>query len=92
MAGLPPFDADVAEAAIRAAFQRAQGCRSASDPTGVATVTLTYAPSGRVTTALVSGIFAGTSAGSCIAAALRSARIQPFTGALVTVKRSAPLE
>lgn len=89
---LPVFDAAVADAAIQAAFQRAQGCRGAADPKGVATVTLTYAPSGRVTTALVSGVFAGTSAGSCIAAALRSARIGPFTGALVTVKRSATLE
>jgi hypothetical protein len=86
------FDVAAADAAIDAAFQRARGCRSASDPKGVATVALTYAPSGRTTTALVSGIFAGTSTGSCIAAALRSARIQPFTGTLVTVKRSAKLE
>jgi hypothetical protein len=91
-AELPPFDVSVADAAIRGAFQRAQGCRSAGDPQGSATVTLTYAPSGRVTTALVSGVFAGTSIGSCIAAALRSARIPPFTGALVTVKRTAPFE
>jgi hypothetical protein len=88
---LAAFDAVVADAAIQAAFQRAQGCRSPGDPRGMATVTLTYAPSGRVTTALVSGVFAGTSIGSCIAAALRSARIPPFTGALVTVKRSATL-
>lgn len=91
-AEMGPFDPAVAEAAITAAFQRARGCRSATDPKGVATATLTYAPSGRVTTALVSGIFAGTPTGSCIAAALRSARIEPFTGALVTVKRSATLE
>lgn len=91
-AGLAAFDAAVADAAIRAAFQRAQGCRSTGDPKGLATVTLTYAPSGRTTTALVSGIFAGTPAGSCIAAALRSARIPPFAGALVSVKRSATLQ
>jgi hypothetical protein len=85
------FDVAAAEAAIEAAFQRARACRSAGDPKGVATVALTYAPSGRVTTALVSGVFAGTSAGSCIAAALRSARIPAFAGSLVTVKRSASL-
>jgi hypothetical protein len=85
------FDVAAAEAAIEAAFRRARECRSASDPKGVATVTLTYAPSGRITTALVSGTFAGTSIGSCVAAALRSARIPPFSGSLVTVKRSANL-
>jgi hypothetical protein len=90
--GLPPFDAAVADVAIQAAFRRAQGCRSSTDPKGTATVTLTYAPSGRITTALVSGIYAGTPIGSCIAAALRSARIEPFTGALVTVKRTAAFE
>jgi hypothetical protein len=86
------FDPSVADAAIGAAFQRARGCRSAGDTKGIASVTLTYAPSGRVTTALVSGTFAGTPVGSCIAAMLRSARIEPFTGALVTVKRSALLD
>jgi hypothetical protein len=86
------FDATVADAAIQSAFQRAEGCRRPGDPKGMATVTLTYAPSGRITTALVSGIFAGTSTGSCIAAALRSARIPPVAGALVTVKRSATLQ
>jgi hypothetical protein len=86
------FDAALAEVAIKAAFGRARSCRAAGDPKGVATVTLTYAPSGRVTTALVSGAFAGTSVGSCIAAALRSARVAPFAGAHVTVKRSVTLE
>jgi serine/threonine-protein kinase len=90
--GPAPFDGAVADAAIKEAFARAQSCRSAGDPKGSATVTLTYAPSGRVTTALVSGSFAGTSIGSCIAAVLRSARIAPFTGALVTIKRTAAFE
>jgi hypothetical protein len=88
----PPFNVELAGSAITAAFGRAQGCRSATDPTGVATVTLTYAPSGKVTRALVSGVFAGTSVGSCISAALRSAVIPPFSGELVTVKRSAEIK
>jgi hypothetical protein len=89
--GVAAFDVAAAEAAIEAAFQRARACRTASDPKGVATVALTYAPSGRITTALVSGVFAGTSTGSCIAAALRSARIPAYSGSRVTVKRSANL-
>jgi hypothetical protein len=83
------FDVAATESAIEAAFERARSCKTANDPKGVATVTLTYAPSGRITTALVSGVFAGTSTGSCIAGVLRSARIPPFSGSLVTVKRSA---
>jgi hypothetical protein len=89
---LPEFDADVAAAAITAAFQRAQGCRRPADPTGLATVTVTYAPSGKVTLALVDGTFAGTPVGSCIAAALRSAVIPPYRGKLVTVKRSSAIK
>jgi len=89
---LPEFDAELASAAIRSAFVRAQSCRSGSDPTGLATVSVTYAPSGRVTRTLVDGTFAGTSTGSCIAATLRSAAIPPFSGALVTVKRSAEIK
>jgi hypothetical protein len=88
----PPFDAEAASAAIRAAFTRASGCRGPSDPTGEVTVTLTYAPSGRVTTATVGGIFAGTAVGGCIAATLRSARVPAFSGAHLTVKRTALLK
>jgi hypothetical protein len=88
----PPFDAEAASAAIRAAFTRASGCRGPSDPTGEVTVTLTYAPSGRVTTATVSGIFAGTAVGGCIAATLRSARVPAFSGEHLTVKRTALLK
>jgi hypothetical protein len=86
------FDADAAGAAISAAFARAKGCRGPSDPKGEVTGTLTYAPSGRVTTATVSGIFAGTSVGGCVAATLRGARIAPFSGEHTTVKRTVTLD
>jgi hypothetical protein len=85
----PPFDAEAAGAAIRAAFSRASACRGPNDPRGEVTVTLTYAPSGRVTTATVGGIFAGTSVGGCIAATLRTARVPEFSGPHLTVKRTA---
>jgi hypothetical protein len=88
----PPFDAEAASAAIRAAFTRASGCRGPGDPTGEVTATLTYAPSGRVTRATVDGIFAGTAVGGCIAATLRGARVPAFSGEHLTVKRSALLK
>lgn len=53
--------------------------------TGTATVAITFASSGRVTTANVSPPFAGTPAGSCIARAVRSASVPSFTRATFTV-------
>ena len=88
----PPFDTQAANAAITAAFARAAACRGPGDPPGEVTATLTYAPSGRITTATVSGIFAGTPVGGCIAAALRGARVPPFSGDYLSVKRTTLLK
>lgn len=85
---VPKFDADAAAGALESAAGRASSCRQASDPSGVALVTVTFAPSGRVTTANISGPpFVGTATGSCIASTLRSAQIPPFTGSHVTVRK-----
>ena len=46
---------------------------------GVATVQVTIAASGHVSNAVVSGPFAGTPVGSCIARAVRTATVSPFT-------------
>jgi hypothetical protein len=89
---LPAFDAAAASAAISAAFERAAACRQPTDPSGSVTATLTYAPSGRVTTALVSGAFAGTSIGGCIAGQLRGAKVPPFSGDYISVRRSVVLK
>jgi hypothetical protein len=86
-----PFDTAAASAAITAAFGRAAGCRGPNDPTGSVTATLTYAPSGRVTTATVSGAFAGTPVGGCIASFLRGARVPPFSGERLRVRRTTEL-
>jgi hypothetical protein len=52
-------------------------------------VTITFSPSGRVTSATIGGPpFAGTPTGGCIAATLRRARVPPFTGDMVTVKKT----
>lgn len=85
----PTFDADAAAEALQGAAESASSCRQASDPSGVAVVTITFAPSGRVTTANISGPpFVGTATGSCIAATLRRAKVPPFKGKLVTVRKT----
>lgn len=53
--------------------------------TGTATVAVTFASSGRVTTANVGPPFAGTPAGACIARAVRSASVPAFSRPTFTV-------
>lgn len=86
---LGPFDRNAAAQALNAAVAEASGCRKEGDPSGMARVKITFAPSGRVTTAIVQGPpFVGTKTGGCIAATLRRAKVPPFTGSLVTVGKT----
>jgi hypothetical protein len=83
------FDRAAAAAALNAAAAQAAACRKEGDPTGAAAVVVTFAPSGRVTSANVNGPpFAGTATGGCIAAAMRRAKVPPFSGAHVTVGKT----
>lgn len=84
-----PFDAYEAARAVDAAAERASACRREDDPSGVAVVTITFAPSGRVTTATLAGPpFLGTPTGSCIASTMRSARVSAFAGKHMTVRKT----
>jgi hypothetical protein len=88
-----PFDASAARSALASAAGAASGCRKEGDPAGAATVVVTFAPSGRVTSANISGPpFAGTKTGGCIAAAMRSARVPPFSGDHVTVSKTVAIQ
>ena len=84
-----PFDRAAAAAALNSSAAQASACRKDGDPSGVASVVITFAPSGRVTSANISGPpFAGTPTGGCIAAALRKARVPAFDGERVTVSKT----
>jgi hypothetical protein len=86
------FDRVAASAALNTAAAQASACRKEGDPTGAAAVVVTFAPSGRVTSANVNGPpFAGTATGGCIAAAMRRAKVPPFSGAHVTVGKTVPI-
>ncbi|MBN2195055.1 MAG: zinc-ribbon domain-containing protein [Polyangiaceae bacterium] len=83
------FDKGAAVAALSSAASAATSCKRAGGPTGTGKVQVTFAPSGRVTSAnVVGGAFGGTSVGSCVASAFRSARVPPFSGSPVTVSKS----
>lgn len=85
------FDQDEASASLSAAAGSAIACRGDA-PSGFAKVSVTFAPSGRVTTAVVDGPFAGTLTGGCIAKVFRNARVHPFDGSLVTVRKTVILK
>jgi hypothetical protein len=78
---------------LNASAAQASACRKDGDPSGVASVVVTFAPSGRVTSANISGPpFAGTPTGGCIAGALRKARVPAFEGDRVTVSKTVVIQ
>lgn len=91
--GAPPFDANAARSALASAAGAASGCKQEGEPSGTATVVVTFAPSGRVTSANISGPpFAGTKTGGCIAAAMRGAKVPAFSGDHVTVSKTVTIQ
>ncbi len=88
-----PFDKAAAVAALTAAAAQASSCKKEGDPSGSAVVTITFAASGRVTSANIAGPpFAGTATGGCIAAAMRRAHVPAFDGDRVTVSKTVAIE
>lgn len=85
----PEFNKAAAAAALNGAAGAASGCKAPGDPAGLVRVSVTFAPSGRATRSVVSGPpYAGTTTGSCVAAAFRSLSVPPFSGDPVTVSKS----
>jgi hypothetical protein len=82
------FDRAAARSALASAAAQAGGCRTGDGPTGGARVSVTFAPSGRVTSSKVLGsTFQGTATGSCIARAFHAIAVPPFAGDPVTVTK-----
>jgi hypothetical protein len=75
------FDVNAAKSALASAAVDTAQCRENGGPTGIATVVVTFDPSGKVSSAIVSDPpFAGTSSGACIAAAMKRATVPAFSG------------
>jgi hypothetical protein len=84
-----PFSKASAIAALGSAASASGSCKKPGGPTGAGKATVTFAPSGRVTTATVAGgSYAGTSVGGCVASVFRRAHVPPFSGSSVTVSKS----
>jgi hypothetical protein len=89
----PAARGTVDQSALRAAFAegeaKAKSCLGATSPTGVARVSVTFAPTGEAVGAVVSGApFANTLEGQCMAAKFRTLHVPPFTGTEVIVRKS----
>jgi len=86
------FDKGAAVTALGAAAANAASCKKPDGPTGAGKAAVTFAPSGRATMANITGAFAGTEVGGCVARLFRSARVPPFAGDPVTVSKSFSIE
>jgi len=64
---------------------KVQACYDQYKVPGMVQVSVTIAPSGKVTSATVTGKFAGTPTGSCVAGAVKSAQFDRFKGAPLTI-------
>ncbi|MGC4070879.1 MAG: zinc-ribbon domain-containing protein [Polyangiaceae bacterium] len=83
------FSKDAAIQALNVAASQASSCKKPDGPTGTGKVQVTFAPSGRATTAvIVGGSFGGTPVGGCVSNVFKRARVPAFSGNPVTVSKS----
>jgi predicted Zn finger-like uncharacterized protein len=87
--GVASFNTAAASQALSVAAAQTSICKKPDGPTGQGKVQVTFAPSGRATTAnIVSGPFGGTAVGGCVSGVFKRAKVPPFTGDPVTVSKS----
>jgi hypothetical protein len=86
---LAPFDTGAARDALNAASAKAAECSQSGSASGKGKVQLTFATTGRVSSAsIVEGPFSGTASGNCALRHFRSAHVPPFAGTPQTVAKS----
>ena len=83
-----PFNRGAAMAQLGSAMSKASGCRSDDGPSGRGSASVTFAPSGAVSSASVGAPFAGTSVGACLSGVYKGLRVPAFSGSPVTLSAS----
>ena len=78
---LKPSDIQKGMAGIKG---RVQNCYAQYNVPGMVNVTVTINPSGRVSSAQVTGKFAGTPTGTCVASAVKGASFPRFKGSAMS--------
>lgn len=86
------FDRGAARTTLVSIAGNVQDCKKSGD-SGPGRVMVTFAPSGAVQSAVVSGPpFEGTPTGACVSARFRAARIPAFSGSPVSVSKTFTIE
>jgi hypothetical protein len=89
----PPFDRAAASSALSAAAANAaSSCAGAGPERGSGKVSVTFSNSGRATRTIVTGDFAGSAIGGCIARVFRGATIPAFSGDPVRVTKTVRIQ
>jgi serine/threonine protein kinase len=83
-----PLNRGAAVSALAAAGGRAGSCSNPDGPSGPGRAMVTFSPDGPATGVALQPPFAGTTVGSCVVNAFKSARVPPFTGSAVTLPGS----
>src|SRR5207249_1643238 len=74
------FDAAQADAVLTALTRNVSACRHAGDAAAMATVRITFSPTGESKSELEKGALTGTAMGKCVAEVFRGAGVRPFKG------------
>jgi len=83
------FDSATAKTALQEAGREAAACRSDDTAAHFARFAITFAPTGKVSSAEIEGgPLLGTNVGSCMLDAFRAAQVPTFSGAPVTVHKN----
>jgi hypothetical protein len=87
------FDAKLARAALDRVAGDAARCRQPGGPAGVTRVSVTFAPGGNVSSAVVSDApLAGTPTATCIQSVMQKAAVAPFAGAPASVTHTITIQ
>jgi hypothetical protein len=81
------FDEAAGREALSPLLKAAASCKEPGGPTGQATATVTFEPSGSVSNVTVGAPFAGSSTGTCVITAFKRAKVARFTGLPGTVQQ-----
>jgi hypothetical protein len=82
------FDQSAAMAALRQAAESAKRCHTSDAPSGGVRIAVTFARSGAVSATQIEGAAAGTPLGDCVVAKFQAARVPPFRGSVMTVRKT----
>ena len=84
-----PFNMGEAKGKLGAAAASAETCKKPNGPTGTGRVVVTFAPSGAVQSAAITGPpFEGTPTGACVAAHFKAVHVPAFGGSPFAVSKS----